>query len=285
MRTKRTEVQRQNVNASVCMCVAMVMWVFRVPGVVVSHAPQACEAMSIQARHFGRFQVKAGCSGHCGRWPDGMFVMMCVIVASPCLSCFAAVLGARCVCVCVSGSALLQSLLSEMPPKSSAAKRKASLVVTKAKVSKLSEEYSAISARQEEAEIDLKIAEIVRELQAPPAKVKECHRAVFGTMFLPSQGESETFDETTIIWLYRLPRAFVERVLTMIKGDLPLETIGQFSRANRLVCHQLLYCATLTDKSSLLPDYNKERLCAALVERAKKVAAPLNKLKVSNLCR
>ena len=104
-----------------------------------------------------------------------------------------------------------------------APKRRASSInMVAAKCARLSEDWQALAAKKEEAELDLDIALIVHELQRNPGKVRGCKLAVMGSAFLNDTEGKDALSPTPTSTSPRLPGASWSHGLRpWIQGSLP----------------------------------------------------------------
>ena len=160
-----------------------------------------------------------------------------------------------------------------------APKRRASSInMVAAKCARLSEDWQALAAKKEEAEIDLDIALIVHELQRNPSKVRGCKLAVMGSAFLnDTEGKDANFPDT-YIYLPKVARSFLEawfetmdpRFTPMVRKELLTKDKG--------IMQKILYRAFLCEKSSSIPSHDKAKFKKIMETRHDEFGQSLNKL-------
>lgn len=158
--------------------------------------------------------------------------------------------------------------------------RKRSAQSVASKIRQLSVEYAECQIAQEQAEDDLLIAEIVKELRDNPKKIRGAHKAVMGVQFLPAAEFEENFDENCV-FMFKLPKSWVEGFLRKYTNKFPKESQAAMNKADCCWAHKVFYRSCIVDRSSFIFDHNIANFEAEMDKRYEKVGRALATVVIS----
>ena len=160
-----------------------------------------------------------------------------------------------------------------------APKRRASSInMVAAKCARLSEDWQALAAKKEEAELDLDIALIVHELQRNPGRVRGCKLAVMGSAFLnDTEGKDALFPDT-YAYLPKVARSFLESWFEAMDPRFTAMTRKELLKQDKCIMQKILYRAFLCEKSSSIPSHNKVEFKKIMESRHDEFGQSLKKL-------
>jgi hypothetical protein len=160
-----------------------------------------------------------------------------------------------------------------------APKRRASSInMVAAKCARLSEDWQALAAKKEEAELDLDIALIVHELQRHPGKVRGCKLAVMGSAFLNDQDSKDARFPDTYIYLPKVAKSFLETWYETIDPRFTPMVRKELLKLDKCIMHKILYRAFLCEKSSSIPSHDKAKFKQIMEARHAEFGENLKKL-------